>query len=182
MPIRKAKVTFRKPTQLGRTLWEAPTVSATILVGANRGEQPRNNTGFCRKQPRKFTQKQLDETVIGIRTFQLDNHGLTPNQVRKNLAASRIEQRGWYKGAPEQSASFLFVHNPGIPGEETPAKFQAAMKRLGELVGGSLCQDEVIVVFQDPKGSRAAGVVDDARDRRVAQALPVRKTVRKRKR
>lgn len=183
MPLRKAKVTFKKPSSLGalaRTLWEGPTVSATLLVGANKGKQPYSKTGQCRTAPKKFSQKQLDEHVMGLRWFQLISAGLTPAQAKANLAASRTQQRGWYKGAPESSASYLFVHNDDIPGERTRERFKANMKVLSEVVGAALCQDEVIVVFQDPSGNSAAGIVPDGpNERRSAAAFAASRKRRK---
>lgn len=165
MTIRRAKASLRD------VLWEGDTVAATLFVGRKKGKQPRNRSGFCRTKPKEFKQRDLDETVQGIRSLLLTDRGLTPEEAKKALGGSRVAQRGWYQGVPEASAAYTIFFDPDVKGEETPERFKSSMQRLAELVGGSLCQDEVIVQFTSPSGNRSMGVRDDDTQRRQVALL-----------
>jgi hypothetical protein len=155
-------------SQLRDVLWEGETVAATLFVGTKKGVQPRNRKGFCAKQPAVFRQKDLDETVQGIRYGLLKDRGMSKEAAKAALGGSRVAQKGWYKGVPESSAAYTIFFDPSVKGEETPAQFKSSMQRLAEFVGGALCQDEVIVQITSPSGNRSMGVRDDDDDRRTA--------------
>ena len=167
--IKRSKVRTRG---LQDVVWDEPTVAATLFIGRNRGKNDaRNSKGFCAKEPKKYTQAALDAHVQGIRQILLMDRGLTAKQAKANVGGSRVAQKGWFRGDPEASAAYTIFHDPSVPGEETPAQFQASMTRLAELAGGALCQDEVIVQFQSPEGNRSRGVKDSAAQRAVVPAL-----------
>ena len=155
-------------SQLRDVLWEGDTVAATLYVGTKKGVQPRNRTGFSATQPAVFRQKELDDTVQGIRYGLLKDRGMSKEAAKAALGGSRIAQKGWYKGVPEASEAYTIFFDPSVKGEETPERFKDSMRRLAELVGGSLCQDEVIVQITSPTGNRSMGVRDDDDDRRTA--------------
>lgn len=165
MTIRRARASLRD------VLWEGDTVAATLFIGRKKGKQPRNRTGFCAKRPAEFKQRDLDETVKGIRSLILIERGLTPTQAKNAIGGSRVAQRGWYRGDAEASAAYTIFFDPSVKGEETPERFKHSMQRLAEYVGGSLCQDEVIVQFTSPTGNRSMGVRDDATQRRQVALL-----------
>ncbi len=157
---------------LERVLWQGDTVAATLFIGRNRGKNDaRNNQGFCKSEPKKYSQAAVDRTVQGLRTLLLEDRGLTPAQAKASVGGSRVAQKGWYHGMPEESSAYTIFFDPSVKGEETPQKFQASMRRLAELAAGSLCQDEVIIAFQAPTGNKSMGVKDDARQRKQVAAV-----------
>jgi len=155
---------------LGRSKWGPyDTVAATLIIGANRGKKGLNKgPGFCATQPKRFSQKTLDDRVQALRIDTLIDRGVPPEKAERMFAASRVAQRGWYKGAPEESSSYLIIHDPGVPGESTVDDFHQSMRRLAERASAALCQDEVILSFESPKGKTGEGLAPDRVHRKVA--------------
>lgn len=155
---------------LSRVKWGPyDTVAATLIIGANRGKKGLNRgPGFCATQPKKFKQKTLDERVQGLRIMSLLDRGVPAKKAEKMFAASRVAQRGWFKGQPEESSAFMIIHDPGVPGEKTIEDFRSSMRRLAEMASGALCQDEVILSFESPQGKNAEGVAPDRAHRKAA--------------
>src|SRR5262245_35585464 len=117
---------------LSKVVWDAPLVSATFSIGNNRGKQPENRRGFCAKQPKKFSQKTVDDRVRGLRSWGLINRGVSKAEADKLFAASRVEQKGWFRGDPEKSSQVTIYHDPSIPGEDTRDGFVKSMRQLAE--------------------------------------------------
>jgi hypothetical protein len=156
---------------LSKRMWDAPTTSATFFVGAKRGKNNKENQtrAFCKKQPQEFALRVLDTRLRALRILWLRARGVPKADARVLFAASRVGQKGWYKGAPEKSAAYTIFHNPDVPGEATPAEFKAAMAELAELTAAGLCQDEVIVSFVTPAGAVSEGYEPDLEDREDAE-------------
>lgn len=175
----------RAPRTLGRISPSYPTASATLLIGQNKGKRPVNTGGWCATQREKFSRAQVDGIVRDLRVGSIAERASSASSeqaarraAERHFAASRTAQRGWFEGAPEDSVAFVFHHDPGIPGEETPAAFRHRMKQLAEKVTAVLCQDSVILSFDTPgeKGTRFVDTNDprDAAKRRAAQASVTR--------
>lgn len=157
-----------------------PVASATLLIGQNKGKEPANRRGFCASKPKAFSKAQVDRTVRDLRIGEIARRPSSASASKaaralaeKQFAASRISQRGWYKGQPEASVAYVFHHDDSIPGEATPAEFRHRMEQLAEDLTAVLCQDSVIVTFDTP-GEKATRFVDtnapeDAVKRREAQ-------------
>lgn len=163
---------------LGKMEWDAPVVSATFFVGANKGKRPENRKGFCKTQPDRFSDPTLDERVRAVRTFALIDRGVPKDKAMKLYAASRSSQKGWYKGDPEKSNAYTIFHDPSLPGESSEGDFKTSMRRTAEIVSALLCQDEVLVVFDTPSGKRTESFSADEAERILAPALV--KTARRR--
>lgn len=169
MKAPRSRVTVRRSRGLAASEWGPfPTVSATFFIGAKKGKKPENNSGFCRTQPKVFRQKELDDRVRAIRYYALVGRGMPKDAAAKAFAASRVKQKGWYRGQPEESAAYTIFFDPSIPGEDTPESFRTSMRRLAEAASGALCQDEVILAFDSPSGREAEGLSPDAADREAA--------------
>jgi len=137
---------------LGRATWDAPTSSATLIVGQNKGKLAPNRSGFCSARPSKFSASQVEATVRSIRETQLQDQNPTVSraEVKRMYSASSSHQKGWYKGDAEKSVAITF-HNEGVPDEA----FQASMRHLADRVSSVLCQDSVLLSFDSP-GRRGA--------------------------
>ena len=161
-----------KRNGLGRTTWETPIVSATIIIGQKKGKDRANRIGFCAAKPAEMKREDIDQLV---RCFRIDNarrcagraalmsmphasdkareaaaRAATKKVTQRIYGASRIAQAGWYKGAPEDSNAYVFHHDDSVLGEKTVPEFRSAMKELAEDLTGALCQDSVIVTFDTP--------------------------------
>ena len=147
------------------------TVAATFFIGMKKGEKPESRSGLCTRQPAVFRQATLDKRVRALRVFGLINQGVPKSEAGKLFAASRVEQKGWYKGEEEPSSAYMIIHNSDIPGEATVEEFREKMKRLAEMASGSLCQDEVILSFESPTGKTGEGLAPDPEDRKIAEEL-----------
>jgi hypothetical protein len=169
-----------RPAHLGRLEWDADTVSATFFVGHNKGKRPENRKGFCATQPGKFSDPTLDERVRAMRTFVLQANGMTKPDAMKHFAASKVAQKGWYKGAPEKSSAYTIFHDPSLPGESSEAAFKEMMRRTAAGVSAMLCQDEVLVVFDTPNGKKTESYSADPIDRAQAAAAVPKKRSKKR--
>lgn len=141
-----------KSKPLGRATWDAPTSSATLIVGQNKGKLPSNRSGFCSARPSKFSAAQVEQTVRSIREMQLQDQNPTASRsdVKRMYSASSSHQKGWYQGDAEKSVAITF-HNEGAP----DAAFQASMRHLADRVSSVLCQDSVLLSFDTP-GRRGA--------------------------
>lgn len=127
-------------------------MSATLIVGQNKGKLPANRRGFCSARPSKFSAAQVEQTVRSIRETQLQDQNPTAsrNDVKRMYSASSSHQKGWYQGDAEKSVAITF-HNEGAP----DAAFQASMRHLADRVSSVLCQDSVLLSFDTP-GRRGA--------------------------
>ncbi len=150
--LTSSKQPKRKST-LGRATWDAPTSSATLIIGQNKGKLPPNRKdGFCNLRPSKFSAAQVEATVRSIRQMQLQDQNPTASRadVKRMYSASSSHQKGWYQGDAEKSVSLTF-HNEGT----SDAAFQASMRHLADRVSSVLCQDSVLLSFDTP-GRRGA--------------------------
>lgn len=128
---------------LGKLSWEAPLRSATIVIGQKKGKRAQNKAGRCAAQPASFSTTAVDRWFSTLRGEQVG---------RKNLAATRIKGKGWYKGDNEPSVSYQIIHDPSVPGEDSLDGFRQRMQRLAENLAEHFCQDEVLVVMDTEKG------------------------------
>lgn len=146
-------------SSLGRLEWKAPTRTATIFVGQNKGKKRRSNEGHCATAPSAYDAGAIDRQFSRIRGQQVGH---------ENVGATRMQNRGWYKGDEEASVAYQVIHDPYAPGESEWGTFVKRMKTIAERLSKSVCQDEVLVTFDDGKGkttysysSRKRGDADD---------------------
>ncbi len=136
--------------QLGRATWAEPTMSATLIIGENKGKKfAANKEGFCATRPAKFTTKAVEKTVRHLRELQLQDQYPTKSdaEIQKMYSASSTSGRGWYEGDPEGSVAVTF-HNEA--GKKSLPEFRASMRRLADRVASVLCQDSVLLNFDTP--------------------------------
>lgn len=145
---------------LGKLEWDAPLRSATIIVGQDKGAQPRNTAGRCAAMPAKFSVTAVDRWFSKIRGEQVGRAG---------VAASRIAGAGWYKGKQERSVSYQVIHDPSVSGEENVGAFRRRMQQLAEDLAEHFCQDEVLVVMDTEKGKHTFSYSADAPKKRAAK-------------
>src|SRR5262245_7915977 len=91
--VNKCKPSPRRKGLSGAA-WDAPTRSATIIIGQNKGHQPESRSAHCTAAPEVFSSEGIDLQFQRLRAEQVG---------RRNVAATRYQNRGWYKGQPEPS-------------------------------------------------------------------------------
>lgn len=122
---------------LGFIAWSAPSQSATLFVGRNRGNRPGNRTGVCAGAPKVSPLERAEDIVLELRTRQVgrDDAGLT-----------RMEARGVYEGVKEPAVAiqvFASEHDKSWKG------FRKNIGKIAETLAQGTCQDEIIVVYDD---------------------------------
>ncbi len=133
----------------------ARTIS--LLVGQNKGNEPRNTDGACKRKPTRFTVDDVDRAFFRLRAAQVG---------REFVGATAQSGRGWFEGDPESSIAFEIAYIPpeggGPPNEATFKEFQDNMNRLAESMAEDLCQDSVLIIRDDgDKRSVAAAVWEE---------------------
>ncbi len=161
----------RRSRGLGSLVWPKrgmqETTDATILVGRDRGDQPKNRSGRCAKFPAEFRAAEADAEFARLRA----------KQIGAGWGASRQAMRGWFADKPkgENSLSYRIIFQKSAK-ERTVAQFKRNMQALAEDMSRLFCQDQVIVQVQTGKGRRlSAGYTWDP-----AETPKVKKRVRKR--
>lgn len=103
-----------------------PARTITIVVGQNKGKEPKNQAGKCLRKPTKFSTALVDEAFVRARQAQIG----------KQVAATRVSGRGWFRNKPEPSVTYEVSYVPpagGGPSEErTFESFQKNMDRIAE--------------------------------------------------
>jgi len=135
------KVTLGRP--IGDVISYGPTRSATIYVGLNKGKEGPNQEGACKRKPKKFQLRSLDNAFLKEREKQVG---------KGRVGATRRKGMGWYKGAPESAAAYevIFIPPDDADKRETSyTEFRKNMNQLAETIGKRMCQDSVIIVHSD---------------------------------
>lgn len=128
----------------------------TLVVGQNKGLQPKNRAGRCATQPPRFDPAQVDRAFLEIRSGQIG---------KPFVGATRVSGRGWYEGKPEPSVAFQVAYVPN-PAEPTFAKFKANMDRMAETLAEKFCQDSVLILRDDGAKRSAASAVYETKVKR----------------
>lgn len=135
----KGRASCAKATKkgLGYVEWDAPSASATLLVGRTRGTRPGNRTGACAKAPRETPLERPEDAVFEMRSKQVG---------AKNAGLTRMKARGIYQGAKENTVAIQI-----FPSELDGSwrGFKKNIAKIAETLTAGTCQDEVLVVFDD---------------------------------
>lgn len=148
----KKRLGSRKP--LGRIDEYGPARTISLLVGQNKGLEPRNQTKACARKPSKFSTEKIDDAFLRLRAAQVG---------RQYVGATRQQGKGWFEGDPESSVAFEIAYIPpeggGPDSEPTFEAFSKNMNRLAETLAEEFCQDSVLIIRDDgTKRSVAAAV------------------------
>ncbi len=139
---------------LGRIDEYGPARTITLLVGQDKGTDPRNQGAACRRVTDKLTVAQVDSKFFELRSTQVD---------KEFVGATRQAGKGWYKGEPEASVAFEVAYIPpeggGSPSEPTFATFSANMNRLAESMAKALCQDSILIIRDDGNKRSVAAAI-----------------------
>lgn len=150
--IGRCKPRKRRGRGLGRVEWDAPTRTATIYVGQNRGNEQRSREGDCRRAPSAYSAKTIDKHFRKLREAQVG---------AGYVGATRMQNKGWYKGVGEASMAYQVIHDPYVPGESEWSDFQKRMNQVAETLAKRVCQDEVLVTFDDGNGKHTCSFSSD---------------------
>lgn len=127
----------------------------TIVVGQNKGKQPKNTSKSCARIPKKFSVRAVDDAFLHARELQ----------VGKRVEGTRVTGRGWYKNDPEPSVSYDVSYVPpksgGPASEPTYEVFKENMNRLAERLAEVFCQDSVLIVRDNGKQRSVAAATWD---------------------
>lgn len=134
---------------IGRVDDYGPTQKATLYVGHNKGHDAANQAGPCKKAPSKTTVAQMDRVFLRERAKQVGKDA---------TGATRTKGKGWFRGEPEDAASYEVIYIPN-DAESNYGAFRANMNRLAERMGRDLCQDSVIIVHNDGDKAKSCGAV-----------------------
>jgi len=121
---------------LGKVEEYGPARQVTLVVGQDKGKEPKNRAGTCARKPPSFSPAAVDAEFIRIRAAQVGE---------KDVGASAVPGRGWYKGRREDSIAYQVAFIP-TGSERTFAQFKRNMNRAAELLAERFCQDSVLIV------------------------------------
>jgi hypothetical protein len=132
---------------LGKIEEYGPAQQVTLIVGQDKGKQPKNRTASCARKPEKFSPAAIDDEFLKLRGLQVG---------REQIGATRTKGRGFFQGRPENSVAYEVAF---IPTADEPdfSVFRRNMDRLAELIAERFCQDSVLII-RDTKRSVAAAV------------------------
>lgn len=137
-PKRVGKSRQRK-ARLGRVVEYGTSRTITLFVGMNKGKQPKNRTGRCRRKPKKFSLTAVDKAMATIRAAQVGGDA---------VEYTRVAGRGFYQGSGEQSVSYQVAFIPST-NEKSFAQFKRNMNNAAEQLAETFCQDSVLIVRDD---------------------------------
>lgn len=123
---------------------ETPASGATIFVGRTRGREEKNAKGKCKRRFSLFRQDKhpadvVDRAFVGHRISQVGE---------KHFGASAAVGTGYFEGDAEDNHVYQVLYFPN-DAEPTWAAFKANIGRIGEALARDLCQDSVLLVFDD---------------------------------
>jgi hypothetical protein len=111
----------------------------TLIVGQDKGKQPKNRIASCARKPAKFSPAAIDDEFLKLRGLQVG---------RAQVGATRTSGRGFFQGRPENSLAFEVAFIPTAD-EPTFDAFRRNMDRLAERIGEHFCQDSVLIIRDD---------------------------------
>ncbi len=114
-----------------------PNRVATFYVGLHPGKKSRRRAD-CADAPSSIPVDVADQAFLSLRAEQVGSH----------VGATRLRAEGWYEAEPEPSLVYQIVYVPSEY-EHSPRSFVRNMESLAERLAAELCQDEIIVVYDD---------------------------------
>ena len=120
--------------------------TVALVIGQNKGKEPRNQRGRCARKTASIPVATIDEAFLKLRAKQIG---------AENVGVTRQQGRGWFAGDSEKSATYEVAFIPNDR-EKTFKKFKKNMDRLAEQIGKQFCQDSILIIRDDGDARSAA--------------------------
>jgi hypothetical protein len=144
---RPRKLGRRRPVRgIGKVVEYGTARTVALVVGQNKGKQPRNRRGRCARKPNTVPLRTIDELFLKLRGKQIG---------AENVGVTRQQGRGWYEGESEKSATYEVAFIPNDK-EKTYKQFKRNMNKLAEKLGEKICQDSILIIRDDGDARSAA--------------------------